>query len=136
MEHYKVGIPSRKELRNFGFLSGAFVPALFGIVVPWFLAYNFPLWPWILGALFAIAAAAWPPLLRPVHRGILWVGDKISRVTTPLILGLVFFIVITPMALTMRLFRRDPMARRTLPHAKSYRVTRPKPPKDSILRPF
>ena len=41
--------------------------------------------------------------LRPVYRGWMRFGLLLSRVTTPLILGIVFFLVITPIGLVRRL---------------------------------
>ncbi|MGW8367644.1 MAG: hypothetical protein ACWGPN_03060 [Gammaproteobacteria bacterium] len=37
----------RKELREFGLVTGAMVAGLFGIFFPWLLEYPWPVWPWI-----------------------------------------------------------------------------------------
>jgi hypothetical protein len=51
-------------------------------------------------------------------------------------MGLVFFLVITPTALIMRIMGHDPMARRFDPKAKSYRIPARRPSKTHMERPF
>ena len=64
-------------------------------------------WAVTMAALFAFVAVARPGLLAPLNR--LWFrfGLLLGRVTTPLVLGLIFFLVVTPTALLMRLTGRD-----------------------------
>jgi hypothetical protein len=66
-----------------------------------------------LGALFVAAGLLVPARLAPVHR--IWMGLAlaISRVTTPVFMGIVYFVVITPTGLLMRLFGRNPLVRGT-----------------------
>ena len=68
----------------------------------------------------------------------LWMrlGLALGRITTPILMGLVFFLVITPAALVLRLVGRDPMSRRREPERESYRIPVPKPPRQHIERPF
>jgi hypothetical protein len=60
----------------------------------------------------------------------------LSRITTPIIMAVVYFVVITPVAFIMRLIGRDPMARRFDPNAKSYRIPIKKRSKEHMERPF
>ncbi len=60
----------------------------------------------------------------------------LSRITTPLIMGLAYCLVITPTAFIMRIMGRDPMARRFDKTAESYRIPSEKPPKDRMEKPF
>ena len=55
---------------------------------------------------------------------------------TPLVLGIVFFGMIAPMALVMRLMGKDPMQRAIDPNQNSYRVKSIKSPKEKLERPF
>jgi hypothetical protein len=59
-----------------------------------------------------------------------------SRVMTPLVLGIVFFAMIAPMAIVRRMFGNDPMQRTLDPNQKSYRIQSIKGPKDKLERPF
>jgi len=131
-------IPSldRKGLRNFGFTTGSIVAILFGAFFPWLLEHSIPLWPWILCAVLVGWALAAPTTLRPVYE--LWMrfGLLLSRITTPIILGTVFFVLITPFALVRSLFGRDSMARKLDPNKDTYRVISRKPSKEQLKRPF
>jgi hypothetical protein len=61
------------------------------------------------GALVAGALLA-PGWLGPVYRGWMALGATISRVTTPVFMGLVYFAVITPTGLVLRLAGRSRLA--------------------------
>jgi hypothetical protein len=65
-----------------------------------------------LGVLLIVAAVALPARLGPVHRAWMGFARLISRVTTPIVMGVVFFIVVTPIGELMRLFGRRPLERR------------------------
>ena len=63
-------------------------------------------------------------------------GLLLSRITTPIILGTVFFLIITPFSLVRGLFGRDSMARKLDSDTESYRVLSRKPSKENLKRPF
>lgn len=65
----------------------------------------------VLGGLFLITGLLVPSRLGPVYRGWLGFGHLLSKVTTPVFLGLVYLIVITPVGVLMRLFGRRPLER-------------------------
>ena len=50
-----------------------------------------------------------PKALRPFNRVWFYFGLLLQRVVSPIVLGILFFIVITPMGLAMRPFRADPL---------------------------
>ena len=126
----------RKGLREFAFVTGGILAVLFGLLFPWLLGSSYPLWPWVVAGLLALWGIVAPHSLQPVYRGWMKFGLLLSRVTTPLILGIVFYGMILPMGLVMRLFGRDPMARRFDEQAESYRVQHPKRPRENVERPF
>jgi hypothetical protein len=126
----------RKGLRNFGLTTGAAVVAIFGLFFPWVLDLDWPVWPWAIAVAFwalALIQALW---LRWIYRAWMRFGLLASRVMTPLVLGIVFFVMISPMALVMRLMGKDPMQRVFDPKQKSYRVKSIKSPKEKLERPF
>jgi hypothetical protein len=55
----------------------------------------------------------------------------ILGIAGPFLMGLLFFGALTPLALVMRLARRDPLRLRREPAAASYWVPRAKPPRRS-----
>lgn len=62
-----------------------------------------------------------PKTLNPIYKIWMRFGLIMSKITTPLILGLLFFIIITPMAFLVRIFKSDPMTRK-LDHEKKHIV--------------
>jgi hypothetical protein len=59
-----------------------------------------------------------------------------SRFTTPLIMGAVFFLVITPTALIMKVSGKDPMRRKLTQDQTTYRVASRKAAREAIERPY
>jgi len=62
----------------------------------------------LAAAAFACAAAA-PGAARRLFRAAMWLARKLSPVVTALLLGLVFFAVLTPVGLALRLLGRRPL---------------------------
>jgi len=85
-------------------------------------------WPfWSVAAIaFAIAAWLWPPVLAPLNRFWFQLGLALHRVVNPLVMGLLFFMVITPVGLLMRLCGKRPLALEFEREAPSYWLTRDK----------
>ena len=125
----------RKGLREFGLVTGAIVAVLFGLFFPWLLERSFPLWPWaVFGVLGAWALLA-PLSLRPVYRAWMRLGLLLSKITTPIVMGLVFYAVITPFALVFKLARKDAMQRK-IDERDSYRVASEKIRENSLEHPY
>lgn len=131
-----IQILDRKGLREFGLVTGALVAGLFGFALPWLFQHNYPLWPWLLGALLIAWAALAPSSLHPVHQGWMRLALLLSRITTPLLMAVVFYFIITPVAFALRLLQRDPMARRFDENAQSYRTTSRRHSPGNMERPY
>jgi len=82
------------------------------------------MWSLAVAALFLFAAFVTPKLLRPLN--LLWFrfGLLLHTVVNPLIMGLLFFLTVTPIALVMRWMGKDPLHRGFDATAKSYWVER------------
>ncbi len=128
-----------KGLREFGLVTGGIVAGLFGLFFPWVFdrsfPEDFPWWPWIVFAVLAVWGLIAPNSLRPVYRNWMKFGLMLSRITTPIIMGLVFYLVITPFGLVRRLFAADAMARK-FENLVSYRVPSKKIKKENLEKPF
>ncbi len=78
------------------------------------------------GALFALACVVMPSVMSPLYRGWMRLAEGLGWINTRILLVVIFYLVVTPLGLLMRLFKRDPldMARRdsywTEPSASSY----------------
>ncbi len=97
----------KRELKKFGMVMGTVIPLLFGILLPWMFKKTLLAWPWILGAIFWVSALFFPLLLRPVH--IVWMrlSTVLGWLNSKVILGAVFFFLITPIGVIMRIFGRN-----------------------------
>ena len=133
---HKIPELDRKGLREFGLTTGAAVVIIFGLFFPWILERPWPIWPWLIAAPFWLLALLHPPWLRWIYRAWMRFGLLASRVMTPLVLGIVFFAMISPMAVIRRLMGKDPMQRALDPDRKSYRVKSAKSPSEKLERPF
>lgn len=65
----------------------------------------------VLALLFLAAALLVPSRMGPVFRAWMRVGLAISRVTTPIFMGAIFFLVITPVGLVARALGHRPLVR-------------------------
>lgn len=126
----------RAGLRRFALSTGGIIAALFGLVFPWVLERAYPLWPWLIGGGLVAWGVIAPGSLRPVYRAWMRFGLSMNQVMNPLILGLVYFAVITPIALFFRLIGRDTMMRKFDRGTASYRVPSNRRTKDHLEKPF
>lgn len=88
--------------------------------------------------LFLLAAMVRPGMLRPLNRAWMAFGAVLHRIVSPVILGVIYFGMFTPIAFVFRLRGRDAMHRRTNPQAASYWIRRdpPGPKPDSLNNQF
>ena len=115
----KNNIP-KKTLREFGFLIGFAFPFLIGWALPFIGGHSFRTWTLWFGIPSFILAISKPGLLFYPYRVWMRLGHILGWVNSRIILGLVFLIVLQPIALIMRIFGHDPL--RTKKNAeKSYR---------------
>ncbi len=82
-------------------------------------------WPWQAGAAAVFAAAGlWCQALgeraRGVHRAWTALGDALGRIVSPLVLGVLYFLVVTPFGLASRLRSRDPLGLKPNPKLPTY----------------
>jgi hypothetical protein len=79
-----------------------------------------------------------PQLLHPFNRVWHKFGLLLGRVTNPIVLGLLFFVAVTPTGLIMRLFGKDPLRLKRDPGADSFWILRdpPGPDPESLKQQF
>jgi hypothetical protein len=134
MEHDIKELDAR-GLREFGLTTGGIVAGLFGLLFPWLLERPVPRWPWVIAAVLVAWALAAPASLRGFYRGWMKLGLLLGKITTPVIMGVVFFLVVTPMGLVRRLLGKDSLAR-GFEMTSSYRVPSHKAPAKNLEKPF
>ncbi|NKB57497.1 MAG: hypothetical protein GKS00_14320 [Alphaproteobacteria bacterium] len=111
--------------RSFGIVFAT----VFAILALWPLLRGAdPRW-WALGlaGLFLFAAIAFPKVLTPLNR--LWMrfGLLLHRIVNPLVMALLFFLVVTPIALIMRLLGKRPLHLDVDSDATTYWIKRDPP---------
>lgn len=75
----------------------------FAAVRPWFLA---------VGGMLFVLGALWPRALALPFKGWMALAEQLSKVVTTLVLGVVYFLVVTPIGVFKRLRGWDPLERR------------------------
>ena len=118
---------TRKELRQFGLLVGA----VFTVMGLWPLVFRgepLRLWAIGIGGLLIAFGGILPQLLAPIHKGWMWVGHILGWINTRILLGIVFYALITPIGLVFRLMGKDTMRQVFAESSATYRVVRsPRP---------
>jgi hypothetical protein len=94
--------------RKFGFPVGGAFLVLAGVL---FWREKPTLWRIAagLGGSLVLAGALIPSYLGPIHRGWMKLALVISKVTTPVFMGIVYYLVLTPSVLLVRLLGRVPI---------------------------
>jgi hypothetical protein len=138
--------PDVRTLRQFGFI--AVVGFAFLAVIAWteVLVFSFGLGgarPYVAGGFAAVGVISllfslvYPRANLGLYLGLTVIAYPIGFVLSYVIMGTLFFVVITPTGLAMRLLGRDPMERRMLPEAESYWVkARAQRPSESYFKQF
>lgn len=111
-----------RELRHFGLGLGVLLVLLFWGLLPWIWDHERPTWPLVAGAVVAAAALAWPVAIYPVYRVLLPVARVIGFVNTWVLLGVVFFGILTPVGWVLRRTGRLQYVAGFDPDAASYRI--------------
>lgn len=125
-----------KGLREFALTVGAAIALIFGVALPFVFDFNYPIWPWIVALVLATWGLVAPGSLRLVYLGWMKIALLISKITTPLVLGIIFVLLILPIGLVFRLFGRDLMHKKFDPNEETYRETVDDQINDDLERPF
>jgi predicted membrane metal-binding protein len=122
--------------RSFGLVFAA----VFAIVTIWPLIHGEDIrwWSLAIAAAFLVIALAIPRILHPLNRAWTAFGLLLHRIVSPVIMGAIFFVAVTPIALLMRLFGKIPLQLRFDPKAASYWIVRtpPGPAGDTMKNQF
>ena len=96
---------NRSSNKNFGIVFSI----VFIIIAFWPLLddKSYRLWAIIISLIFLILALIDSKLLTPLND--LWfkIGILLGKIVSPLVMGIIFFVIVTPIALLMKLFKKD-----------------------------
>ena len=127
---------NKAGLRSFGLITGAIFVVLFGLLFPFILNRAFPLWPWIIAGVLWVSALALPNSLRMVYIGWMKVGSVLGWINTRIILGAMYYLLVTPMGVVMRFVGFDPMAKNFNEKMVTYRIVKEVLSKKHFERPY
>lgn len=117
-------------------MMAGFLATIFGVIIPLARRHESPLWIWVIAIFFVAFALVAPNALNPIYQGWMRFGLVMGWIETRIILGLVFYAMILPMGVVMRLLGNDPLQRKLQKREPSYRVTSKLRTKESLERPF
>ena len=105
---------------------------------PMLFGHRIHAWSLVLAAVFGIVALIAPALLAPLNRLWMRLALLLHKIVSPVVLGIMFFLVITPMGLVMRLVGKDPLRLRWDAGVNSYWIDRipPGPPPETFVDQF
>ena len=113
--------PQNKELRDFGFIIGLGLPLLIGYLLPILSGHSFRIWTLWIAIPAIIFASLSPRFLLVPYRMWMMLGNILGWINSRLILGLVFILVLQPIALIMRVSGYDPLKTKINTTKKTYR---------------
>ncbi len=122
--------------RAFGFVFAAVFVAI--ALWPLWESGKIRIWAAAIAVAFFAAAIFAPGALAPLNR--LWFrfGLMLHKIVSPLVMGILFFTTVTPIAILMRLAGKDPLRLKFDREARSYWIARvpPGPSPDSLRHQF
>jgi len=124
-----------KQLRQFGWL----MAGVFALITVWPLVVRgdgLRMWAGLLAGIFGVVGTVFPTGLKPVYRAWMFFGEKIGWVNSRILLGLVFYGLLTPISWLMRLLGKRPLQLGFDPKVDTYRVLKEARAADHVLKAF
>lgn len=109
MNFKDIAIPSNKKF-------GYFFSGIFAISASYFLFFQDKIVGFILifvALIFFVTTLLKAELLMPLNKFWAYFGICLGKITTPIILGFIFFVLFTPLAIYFRFIGRDALKIRT-----------------------
>jgi len=103
---------TNRKLREFGILIGIGFPLIIGWLIPSFTGHGFREWTLLIAIPGLIIGLIAPRLLLYPYKGWMVIGHKLGWINSHIVLGLVFVVVLLPIAFIMRIFGYDPLRKK------------------------
>jgi hypothetical protein len=132
-EDEEVKLPSERSLG----ITFAVVFALIGLF-PLIHGGHVRLWALAIAAAFLAVGLIYPIILRPLNKVWMKFGLILHKIINPVMLGLMFGLIVVPIALLVRLIKGKLLTPKPDPEAKSYWIIRnpPGPEPDTMRNQF
>lgn len=110
---------------------------VFALVTAWLAWRGNGAWQVTAGvaALFLACALVFPRILHPLNVAWMALGLLLNRIVSPVVMGVIYFALLTPVAMFQRLRGRDVLNRRFDPQRSSYWIPRDPPGPDGSSFP-
>lgn len=109
--------------RGFGLVFAIF----FAIISLWPVVFGsggLRIWALIVAAVFLGLAYLLPNALKPLNRVWFLFGMFLSKIVTPITMGIIFFLSVVPIGIVRRMTTPDPLKQKFDPDADSYWIER------------
>ena len=110
------------KIREFGFVFGIGLPTLFGLIIPLVTGHSIKNWTFIVGIIFIFINIFNPKFLIIPYKLWMKLGHVLGWINSRIILAIVFFLVLLPISIVMKLFGYDPL--RKIKGQKTYRESK------------
>src|ERR1700693_3404629 len=126
----------RSSDRTFGMVAAAFFALV--ALLPLLRGHGIRAWAAGLSGIFVLSGLLAPKILAPLNRIWTALGVALHHVMNPLVLGVFFYCVFTPLGWILRLMGKDFLRLRSAPSATSYWIPRqpPGPEPESMANQF
>ncbi|WP_353506834.1 SxtJ family membrane protein [Polynucleobacter sp. HIN9] len=127
----------KNSSRAFGFLFAA-VFLIIGLILTIQGSPTIRYWPFIIASLFFVLSVIYPASMKFPKKVWIGIGNILHYVTSPMVLALIFYLVITPIGLIMRLSRLNNIDKKFDINSQTYWIERsPRGPSpESMLNQF
>jgi len=124
-----------KGLRKFGITTAIIIAVLFGVIFPYLFDQSISIIPWSISAVLILWALIIPKSLNPIYRIWMKIGLVLGWINTRIILGAVFYLIITPIGLFVRLIGKNPL-NKPMTLTDSFRITSKPRSKKHMEKPY
>ena len=123
---------SKKQLRSFGLI----LMGGFGLIAlaPLIRGHNMRTWSLVIAIVFGVLGLIVPQILKPIFRVWMAFGEVLAWINTRIILTILYYLLIVPTGIILRMQGKDPMRLKFERDADTYRVIRAKREASHMLR--
>lgn len=107
--------------RSFGIVFAV----VFTIIALWPLKNggDIRMWAAIIAGVFLVTAVILPKLLQPLNTVWFKFGMLLHKIVSPIVMGILYFLTVTPIGLLLKLFRKDILNQKLDREADTYWIT-------------
>lgn len=128
---------STKELKDFALTMSWAIPSLFMLLIPWIFDRSISYWPLAVSGVLLTFYFIYPKGIYPFYKVWMLIAGAIGWVNTRIILAFVFYIVIFPIGVLLRIFGKLQYKTREEKSNSSYWKTKEiELKKEDLERPF